>query len=882
MNFLKKLFGNKKLLLSLIFVLISFFSVFRAAEAEVSGDFQRRVTEIDERFRAAIDETRSQVIQNPTNDADKQRSITALDNGISKMLGIQGELARVIPGEVFTPLWFQALTLNPGGRDVNIEEANLLNNRMVEYDAEINRFQRQRAALNGLSQEEIDEQYTSPDEDQGAVHDIASSDTKSVAVNVANITRDEIKCSFDLNFDVISCAKAMIIYVSTGIIIPLFGSILVGAAFLFDKAIFFSVTSFADTIGGLGSMQSTWAIIRDLANIFFIFILLYAAIGMTLRLKDIDAKKIIVRVIVIALLINFSAFFTRVVIDASNLLAYQFYNGIDASSKEYKIFGGTKSIKGVAGALMSGLSLEKQFTGIKTNPDGSTTPVVKGTFVQIISSLLGAIFVIVVSTFVILAGTIMLLIRIVTLVFLIILSPLAFFALAMPGKMSGQFDKWFSSLVSQCFFAPAYLIFLFVSSKLISGIDFSQGTNTAMNVWLQFFVVIGFLIASLIIASQMGAFGAQKAVGWAGKMNRTAFGTLTKLGKGGIRTAANVLSKEGRDRNRESGARISGTLKDWKKKVGENWNKDKKGEGGLAGAAWKAGVRTAKFGEKNVPLGKEVGEFLKKPLSTGSEHIATLTAELPFGFKSGVLGPTKDELAEKKKKEKDAKDAEREDKLNKKISDFKALDLDNLEDEEKLKKVKDFLKTITKEQITKLDKKKLEKIAHLLNSSYLDALENDMESGEFEKIKTAFGSKLAGFVSAEPKDDAPQVDKDNFKAMYQNEINKVVNGYEPKVLKRLPTEQITSPAVVRAMSAQMVRELLEHGNLSGETERLVKERVIQVGESHDAYGYVMRSTGRDIPSGPGGGGGSATAGGATGTPPDTVSGIDVPAGGTGI
>ena len=74
------------------------------------------------------------------------------------------------------------------------------------------------------------------------------------------------------NFDLLSCAKRALVYLSSGVIIPFFGYILWGVSLLFNEAVFFSVTSFATTIGNLGSIQSTWAIVRDLANIFFIFI----------------------------------------------------------------------------------------------------------------------------------------------------------------------------------------------------------------------------------------------------------------------------------------------------------------------------------------------------------------------------------------------------------------------------------------------------------------------------------------------------------------------------------------------------------------------------------------------------------------------------------
>ena len=71
-------------------------------------------------------------------------------------------------------------------------------------------------------------------------------------------------------------------------------------------------------------VSHAWAVVRDLSNIFFILILLYVAVKMILGLGGHDAKKMIVQVIIMALLINFSMFFTHVVIDTSNMLALVF------------------------------------------------------------------------------------------------------------------------------------------------------------------------------------------------------------------------------------------------------------------------------------------------------------------------------------------------------------------------------------------------------------------------------------------------------------------------------------------------------------------------------------------------------------------------------
>src|SRR3989344_3723233 len=68
-------------------------------------------------------------------------------------------------------------------------------------------------------------------------------------------------------------------------------------------------------------VSKAWGAVRDVANIFFIIALLYVAIKTILGLNVTDNKKLISAVIIVGLIINFSLFTTKVVIDGSNILA---------------------------------------------------------------------------------------------------------------------------------------------------------------------------------------------------------------------------------------------------------------------------------------------------------------------------------------------------------------------------------------------------------------------------------------------------------------------------------------------------------------------------------------------------------------------------------
>ena len=96
------------------------------------------------------------------------------------------------------------------------------------------------------------------------------------------------------------------------------GNILVGlSAFFMDTFLFHSLqsSSYSDS----GFIVQGWEILRNLTNIIFIFSLLSLAFKMVLDVGQSNAKKQLVRIILITLTINFSLFFSFAVIDMSNV-----------------------------------------------------------------------------------------------------------------------------------------------------------------------------------------------------------------------------------------------------------------------------------------------------------------------------------------------------------------------------------------------------------------------------------------------------------------------------------------------------------------------------------------------------------------------------------
>ncbi len=303
----------------------------------------------------------------------------------------------------------------------------------------------------------------------------------------------------------------------------------------------YTVVNVAENYGKISAIDTAWGTLRDIANMGFIFVLLYASIQMILGVGK-DTRKLIVNIVIAAILINFSLFFTKVVIDASNLLAVTFYNAM--------VPGGTAGTPdqilntGLSNALMEPLSLQSIWSmagGL--DPSNLATIGVMGSIVSLIAA------------FVFFAIAMMFVIRYVVLIFVLILSPIAFVSWVIPG-IEGVWGKWKDALLNQAFFAPLYMLLTWITINIFQHMPKGTGTLAdaltgsmktvngqdvinpdSASLLFNFVVVIVFLIATLILSKNM----ANKAGGMVSKMTGAAMGfaggaTLGLVGYAGRRT----------------------------------------------------------------------------------------------------------------------------------------------------------------------------------------------------------------------------------------------------------------------------------------------------------------------------------------------------------
>lgn len=318
---------------------------------------------------------------------------------------------------------------------------------------------------------------------------------------------------------------------------------------LIVNALAFVAGHFLDWVLSFGSITKIrvveigWDITRSAVNMIFALILLGIAFATILRIESYGIKKILPKLILVALLINFSLFIGGTIIDFSQVLTDFFIDRSVGNISEQLMIGlgvhtiessqgkapeatnGTSTIgQAVATAAQStawgqiGTWIFKSGSFLKTTIAGPPLPL-------LVNKLLSVVL-ISVAFFVFLFLAFLFFIRIIALWILLILSPIAWVFGIVPG-LSNLSSKWWREFIKWTFFAPAASFFIFLSLQIhanMSLVDISQNassikplenhfgpffTSTSL---FEYLAVIGLLIGAIMVGKTVGGDAASFAL----------------------------------------------------------------------------------------------------------------------------------------------------------------------------------------------------------------------------------------------------------------------------------------------------------------------------------------------------------------------------------
>ena len=293
----------------------------------------------------------------------------------------------------------------------------------------------------------------------------------------------------------------------------------------------------SENLKGLTGINIAWKVIRDLMNIAFIFLLIYESIKLIIGQSSTDKiKKFITGIVLASILINFSLFFTKLLIDASNIVTVGFYNSIlgeEDASANY----------GLSNPMIKALGLTNIWDGnvVTTFSAGGNNDSYKIMVLGIGGSILFLI-----TSFCFLAISVMFVIRYVVLLVLLMLSPIAYMGMAL-SEMDTYAKQWWETLKGQLLFGPMYMLMTWVILTLMSSPSFitttggagstggyaaaltdsaSAASSSAIGILFNFAVIIGLMITSIVMAKSTASKGSSLIGQATGKLTTFAGGAL--------------------------------------------------------------------------------------------------------------------------------------------------------------------------------------------------------------------------------------------------------------------------------------------------------------------------------------------------------------------
>ncbi|OYV27257.1 MAG: hypothetical protein B7W98_02145 [Parcubacteria group bacterium 20-58-5] len=264
--------------------------------------------------------------------------------------------------------------------------------------------------------------------------------------------------------------------------------------------------------------------------------------------------------------LNFSLFISEAIIDTGNLFATQFFTQINGGTLPTPTGTGitglasngvnlTTGNEGISNRIMGQLGLQNIYGAALTN-----TKILEGGYSWIVGFM--GIILFIVAAFVMFSLAFVLIARFIALVFLLVVAPVGFAGLAIPG-FAARAKDWWTQLFHQTITAPILLLMLYIALAVITDVKFltgfgvTGGSSAATGFWdgfvqnttgasnlagfasmlLSFLVAMGLLIAVVVYAKRWSAFGGDWATKTAAKLSfgLTAAGMRTTVGWGSQR-----------------------------------------------------------------------------------------------------------------------------------------------------------------------------------------------------------------------------------------------------------------------------------------------------------------------------------------------------------
>lgn len=236
-----------------------------------------------------------------------------------------------------------------------------------------------------------------------------------------------------------------------------------------------------------------WEIVRDVMNMFFVVAMIVMALATILQIESYNYKKLLAKLIIMALLINFSKVIAESLISVSDMVTSVFV--ADAKLSDW--------MSHLSGIITSGEGVNGFFAG---GDKGALNALAKGILQLMLALIMLISF---------LALALLLLIRLVGLWVLIIMSPIAYALYILPATEEYA-KKWWTTFIKYLIWAPVAVFFLRLGEGLIQA-RAQPGKSLTGDSNFDFIFISAFMWAAVLVAKQAGMVGSEAIVSLADK-----------------------------------------------------------------------------------------------------------------------------------------------------------------------------------------------------------------------------------------------------------------------------------------------------------------------------------------------------------------------------
>lgn len=285
-----------------------------------------------------------------------------------------------------------------------------------------------------------------------------------------------------------------------------------------------------------------WVIVRDLCNMFFILILLIIAFATILRIEQYSFKRLLPKLILMAVLINFSKLICGIIIDFAQVIMLTFVNG-------FKDIGGGNLTN------MLGIEAMMEIDGKNTSEDSAVDAW------SILGSYMLALLYTIIALICLVALLAVLVMRMIMLWVYIVLSPLAYLLATFPQGQKYA-SMWWEKFSKEVIIGPILAFFIWLSFASLGGVEDPRVISNIQNLgkaesgvegefgtqadpsagitkagspdhMIKFIISIAMLIGGMQISQELGGQG--------GAMARMGMQKLQKLGAGTVGAGKRVM-----------------------------------------------------------------------------------------------------------------------------------------------------------------------------------------------------------------------------------------------------------------------------------------------------------------------------------------------------